>query len=492
MAATGQRTDYRVTFIVLAAGVSSFSLLQSMVNPVLPTIEAALNTDQSTVTWVLTAYLLSASVFTPIIGRVGDKVGKERMLVVALSALAVGSLLAAIAPTIGVLIAARAIQGVGGGVLPLTFGIIRDEFPRDKVAGAVGTSAALLAVGGGIGLVLAGPIVDVLSYHWLFWLPMILTLLAAVAAHLFVPESPERTPGRINVTSALLMSAWLVTLLLAVSQGHSWGWGSLTTISLFVATVLILPIWVWAEARSDSPLVDMKMMRIPTVWTVNLVALLFGMGMYSMFAFLPQFLQTPDSVTGYGFGASVTESGLLLLPQTAATFLAGLFSGRLAARFGSKAVLVAGASLTSMATLGLVLAHDQVWQVLVETTVLGLAFGLAFAAMSNLIVDAVPQSQTGVASGMNANIRTVGGALGSAVLASIITANARPDGLPVESGYTNGFTLLVVTSGLAALVAVLIPVVKARTHAVVMAPVPERGTADVERERDASLEPSLR
>ncbi|MCW2847494.1 MAG: Drug resistance transporter, EmrB/QacA subfamily [Marmoricola sp.] len=479
MAGTDQRTDYRVTFIVLCAAVSSFSLLQSMVNPVLPTIQAALHTDQSTVTWVLTAYLLSASVFTPIIGRVGDKVGKERMLVVALGALTVGSLLAAVAPSIGVLIAARAIQGVGGGVLPLTFGIIRDEFPRDKVAGAVGTSAALLAVGGGIGLVAAGPIVNTLSYHWLFWLPMVMTLLAAVAAHFFVPESPERTPGRINVVSALLMSAWLVTLLLAVSEGHAWGWTSIAILGLFVATAVLLPVWVWAEARSDSPLIDMAMMRIPTVWTVNLVALLFGMGMYSMFAFLPQFLQTPDSVTGYGFGASITESGLILIPQTVATFLAGLFSGRLAGRYGSKAVLVVGAALTSLATLGLVLAHDHVWQVLAETTLLGLAFGLAFAALSNLIVDAVPQSQTGVASGMNANIRTVGGALGSAVLAGVITANARPDGLPVEAGYTHGFTVLVVTSALAALVAVLVPVVKATTHV----------TAIQARDEAAELEP---
>src|SRR3954453_11831725 len=222
MARTDRRTDYRVTFFVLCVGVSSFSLLQSMVNPVLPTIEAALGTDQATVTWVRTAYLLSASVFTPIIGRVGDKVGKHRMLVVALGALAAGSLLAAVASSIGVLIAARVIQGIGGGVLPLTFGIIRDEFPREKVASAIGTAAALLAVGGGFGLVLAGPIVDALSYHWLFWIPMIMTLVAAVAAHLFVPESPERAPGRINVGTALLMSGWLVTLLIGVSQGDRW------------------------------------------------------------------------------------------------------------------------------------------------------------------------------------------------------------------------------------------------------------------------------
>jgi EmrB/QacA subfamily drug resistance transporter len=463
--AIDRRTDYRVTFLVLCVGVSSFSLLQSMVNPVLPTIEAALDTDQATVTWVLTAYLLSASVFTPIIGRIGDKVGKERMLVLALATLAVGSLMAALAPSIGVLIAARAVQGVGGGVLPLTFGIIRDEFPRDKVAGAVGTSAALLAVGGGFGLVLAGPLVDALSYHWLFWLPMVMTALAAVAAAVWVPESPERTPGRINVGSALLLSGWLVALLLAVSQGHVWGWGSGRVLGLFVVAAVLLPTWVLAEVRSAEPLVDMRMMRIPTVWTVNLVALLFGMGMYSMFAFLPQFLQTPE-FTGYGFGVTVTVSGLLLLPQTAATFAAGLCSGRLAAAYGSKAVLVVGATLTSLGTLGLTVLHDQLWQVVVETTVLGLAFGLAFASMSNLVVDAVPQTQTGVASGMNANIRTVGGALGGAVLASVVTAGARADGLPVEAGYTHGFGLLVATSALAALVAVFVPVVRARTHVV--------------------------
>jgi MFS family permease len=257
-----------------------------------------------------------------------------------------------------------------------------------------------------------------------------------------------------------------VTLLLPVSQGHIWGWGSTLTVSLFAATAGLLPVWVWAEARSDSPLVDMRMMRIPTVWTVNLVALLFGIGMYAMFAFLPQLMQTPDDVTGYGFGVSVTESGLLLIPQATATFIAGLVSGTLATRFGSKEVLVAGAGLTSISTLALVLAHDHIWQVVVESAAMGLAFGFAFAALSNLIVDAVPQSQTGVASGMNANIRTVGGALGSAVVASVITANARPDGLPVEAGYIHGFTLLVATSGLATLVAVFVPVVRARTNIV--------------------------
>ena len=123
-------------------------------------------------TWVLTAFLLSASIFTPILGRVGDMVGKERMLVVTLAALAAGSVVAGLAHSITVLIIARAIQGIGGAVLPLSFGIVRDEFPGMKVAGAVGIIAAMAAVGGGAGIVLAGPIVSNLNFHWLFWIPM--------------------------------------------------------------------------------------------------------------------------------------------------------------------------------------------------------------------------------------------------------------------------------------------------------------------------------
>jgi EmrB/QacA subfamily drug resistance transporter len=453
-------TDYRVTFVVLCVGVSAFSLLQSLVNPVLPTIQAALDTDQRTVTWVLTAYLLSASVFTPIIGRIGDKVGKERMLVFALFALAVGALLAALAGSIEMLIFARVIQGIGGGVLPLTFGIIRDVFPKERVAGAIGTAAALLAVGGGIGLVIAGPLVQALSYHWLFWVPMIMTISAGLASAAFVPRSVNRTPGRINVPAALLLSGWLVCLLLPVSQGRVWGWSSGRSVALFVASVLLCALWVRVEVRSDSPLIDMRMMRLPAVWTTNVASLLFGVGMYSLFAFLPQFLQTPES-TGYGFGLSISASGWVMLPQSVAMFLSGIASGRLAARLGSKRVLVLGAGVNTAALFLLTYARESLWQVLIITVLLGFAFGLAFAAMSNLVVESVPVTQTGVASGMNANIRTIGGALGGAVLGSVVTAGARADGLPVESGYTNGFLVLALSAAAATLVALLVPVSKA-------------------------------
>ncbi len=444
-----------ITFAVLAIAVSSFSLLQSLIIPVLARIQEEFRTDQSTVTWVLTAYLLSASICTPLLGRVGDAVGKTRILVLALTALAVGSLGAALAPSIGWLIAARVVQGAGGGVLPLAFGIIHDEFEENVVA-ALSVIASLTAVGFGAGIVLAGPIVDTLGYHWLFWLPMIATTTAAVAARLFIPASPVRTPGRLPVLPAVLLSIWLIALLVALSEGNTWGWGSTRILCLFALTALAAAAWIAVETRVAVPMIDMHMMRRRGVWTSNLVAAFVGFGMFASFAFLPQFLQTPESA-GYGFGASIAESGYLLLPSAVASFLIGFCTARLIRAFGVRAVIVTGTVLNALAFVSMALWHDATWQLYVATTVQGTGSGLVFSSMAGVVVASVPREQTGVASGMNANIRTIGGSIGAAVMAGVVTAEIGPTGFPVEAGYTIGFAILGIAMLLAAAAASMIP-----------------------------------
>jgi predicted MFS family arabinose efflux permease len=287
----------------------------------------------------------------------------------------------------------------------------------------------------------AGPIVNLLSYHWLFWIPMIVTIGAAGAAHLLVPESPQRSPGRISWLPALLLSAWLVALLLALSEAPKWGWGSGKAIALFGAAVLLAGAWIASELHAASPLIDMHMMRRRAVWTNNLVAFLMGVGMYAVFAFLPEFVQTP-AATGYGFTATITQSGLILLPSAVTMFLVGLITGRWARRFGGKALVICGCLIGTVSMAMLAFTHDAVWQLYVAESVMGIGFGLVFAAMSGLIVHAVPPAQTGVASGMNANIRTIGGSVGAAVMASIVTAHVGAGGLPDEAGYTIGFAML--------------------------------------------------
>src|ERR1700722_16332251 len=383
-----RRSNYRVTFATLVIGIGAFALLQSMVIPVLSTIQVELHTSQSAVTWVLTAYLLSASVMTPILGRVGDIYGKKWVFVATLVALAVGSVLAAVAPNLAVMIVARAIQGLAGGMLPVGFGIIRDEFPADKVAGTVGILAALLAVGGSLGIVLAGPIVNALNWRWLFWLPAIVTVIATVAAVMFVPQSPVRSPGTISWLPAVLMSGWLVLLLVPLSEASEWGWASPAVLGMLAGAVLLAAVWVWSELRAASPLIDMKMMRLPAVWTNNLVALLIGVGLYAMFAFLPEFVQTPSSA-GYGFGASITSSGLMLLPSGVTMFVTGLFVGSLTRRSGGRAQ-AGGCGLGCVAMAMFAFAQAQQWEIYVAPAVLGVRFGLAFSAMSANVVAAVP------------------------------------------------------------------------------------------------------
>jgi MFS family permease len=219
-----------------------------------------------------------------------------------------------------------------------------------------------------------------------------------------------------------------------------------------------VPWWVVAESRSANPLIDMTMMRQRAVWTTNLSALLFGAGLYSVLAFVPSFVQAPSSA-GYGFGASITEAGIMVLPLTAMMFVFGMFTGKLAERFGSKNLAVLGTTISAFAFLMLAYVHDQKFDIYLAMAIMGIGFGMATSALANLIVAAVPPEQTGVASGMNANIRTIGGAIGSAIASSIVVSGSVGE-IPKESGYTNGFVMLTGATLLSLLAAVLVPRVR--------------------------------
>jgi EmrB/QacA subfamily drug resistance transporter len=450
------RQHYNFTFALLAVAGVSYALLQSLVAPALPEIQRALHTSENGVSWVLTAYLLSASIATPVIGRLGDMYGKERLLVIVLALLSVGTVVSALSTTLAVMLVGRVIQGAAGGIFPLAFGIIRDEFPRERVAAGIGLMSALLGVGGGAGLVLAGPIIESLSYHYLFWLPLIPIVAATVLVHIFVPESPIRVPGRVNWTGAALMSLGLTAVLVAVSQTATWAWLSPKTIGCIALGLVLLGLWVRSETRSSHPLVDMRMMRIRGVWTTNVVALLLGFGMYSSFILLPQFVETPTHA-GYGFGATVTEAGLFMLPSTIAMLLVGSQTGRLEKRFGSKPPLLAGGVLTMISFVLLAVSRDERWQIYVAAALLGSGIGLAFAAMANLIIENVGPEQTGVATGMNTVTRTVGGSFGGAAVGSLLAGSVAANGFPSASGYTAAFVLCATALGVGVLVGLRIP-----------------------------------
>jgi EmrB/QacA subfamily drug resistance transporter len=451
------RQHYAITLGVLALSALAYALLQTMVAPALPEIQHELGASPATVTWVLTVYLLSASVATPILGRLGDIFGKERTLVAVLLLFALGSLIAALSNSLGLLVAGRAVQGAGGAVFPLAFGIIRDEFPRERVASGIGLISATFGIGGGAGLVLSGLIVDHLSYRWIFWFGLVVVLIATIATHLFVPESPVKSPARIDFAGAALLSGGLTCLLLAVSEGNRWGWGSPQIIGLFTAAAVLLVVWLVFEQRVHEPLVDIDLLRLRGVWTTNLTAFLIGFVMFGSFILIPQFVQTPESV-GYGFGVGVTGAGLFMLPSAAVMLVAGPLAGTLGTRVGSKLPLLIGTASAAASFLFLSVAHSEAWQFVVAVSLLGFGIGMSFASMANLIVEAVPQHQTGEATGMNTIMRTIGGAFGAQIAAAIVTNHiAEGSRYASESGFTAAFVMGTIALAVAFLAALLIP-----------------------------------
>jgi EmrB/QacA subfamily drug resistance transporter len=450
-----RRSGPAVILAVLLLAALAYSVLRSAVIPALPTIRSSLHASETGVTWLFTGFLLSASVGTAIIGKLGDMYGKQRLLVWTLLILTAGTLLGALSGSLVVLIIARVIQGVAGGIFPLSYSIARDEFPPDRVAGSIGLMSAILGVGGGFGLVLGGVIDEHLNWHWLFWIPLVAMTLAALCTWRLIPESKVRSPGRINWLAASLLTVGMSCVLIGIAQTTAWGWSGPRTLALLGVGVLTCVAWIAVELRSSNPLIDMTMMRVRGVWTVNLAAFLVGAGLYAWFLLLPQFAQLPKS-TGFGFGASVVVAGLYLLPCAVGMGVLGSVAGRVERRFSSRSALIGGAAVSAVACGLLTISSRHPYDLLLSSTLLGIGIGLAFAALGNLIVQAVPASQTGAATGMNTVLRTLGGALGGQIAATFVVGGT-VGGLPALTGFTKTFAMAALVLAGCAVAALLIP-----------------------------------
>ncbi|OLB23424.1 MAG: hypothetical protein AUH17_06640 [Actinobacteria bacterium 13_2_20CM_68_14] len=464
MAEGGERQHYNVTLAILALAGTAYALQQTMVIPALPALQRDLHTTTTWVTWVLTALLLVASVSTPVLGKLGDQYGKERLLVISLALFFVGCVGAAAAWNIWAPIFFRAFQGLGAAVFPLSFGIIRDEFPREKVGVGIGLISAVFGVGGGFGIVLSGVIVDNLSWRWLFIFGAIPVAIATVAVHRFVPESPIKTPSRVDFLGATLLSVGLVCLLLALTEGESWGWTSARVGGLFAGAAVFLALWVVAELRVPEPMVDMHVFVQRQVLFTNICALITGFAMFGTFVLIPNFVETPRGLAAdtarlvdYGFNASATKAGLYLLPSSVTLLFAGPAAGVIGRRIGSKWPLAAGMLLSGISAVMLAFWNTETWQILVALAVLGIGVGFAFAAMATLITEAVSATETGVATGMNTVMRTVGGVIGGEVGAAILTAHLIPTtNVPSLRGYEVAFTIAGAVAFVGVVAAVLV------------------------------------
>ncbi|MEV0236126.1 MFS transporter [Nonomuraea sp. NPDC050786] len=418
---------------VLAFAVAVGTLQMTAVVPLLPVLQRQLEVPLTSASWTVTSALLSGAVSIPLLSRLGDLYGRRRVVMATLGLLIIGALLSAVATTLALVIAGRVLQGVAAPVLPLAMGVARQQVARDRLPTAIGVLSAMMGVGSGAGMILAGLVGG--TYQALFWILAGLGAVGLVLVALFVPEPARPAPdGRPDLVGAALVAAWLVCLLLAITKGAAWGWTSPPTLGLLGAAVAVFALWVATARRAASPLIEIPMLTHRGTVGATVASLLLGFALFGAITTLSAVVQTE-------LGASVLQVGLYLLPAALLMLVVSLFAGRLMRAFSASSLVGSGSSLVAVATLWLSVAHHRPFDLYGASVVLGVGLGLGYAALGTMAVEHVEPAKTAAAGGVNALVRLVGSSLAGAVTAAVMSGSG--------AGWSFG------TSALAALVSAI-------------------------------------
>ncbi|MDX3525859.1 MFS transporter [Streptomyces sp. ID05-39B] len=444
------------------AGVTA-AIMQTLVTPLIAELPQILDTSSSNAAWVITVTLLAAAVCVPVVGRLGDLLGKRRMLLACAVPLIVGSVVCALASDVVTMIVGRGLQGMGMGMLPLGIALLRDVLPAEKLSSSIALVSASMGIGGGLGLPIAAAIAQYANWRVLFWGSAGMAVAVTLLIWFLIPDVPAGAKGqRFDLPGALGLAAGLVSLLLAVSKGADWGWGSATTLGLFATAVVVFVAWGFWETRTTDPLTDLRTTARPRVLLTNLASVFVGFAMYASMLVMPQLLQFPEA-TGYGLGQSMLATGLWMAPGGIMMMFVAPLGGKLTNARGPKFTLVCGA-LVIAAGYGLSMAlMDSAWGLMVVGIVINSGVGLAYGAMPALIMSSVPVSETAAANGFNTLMRSLGTSIGAAVVGVILAQMTTTSGgvsLASEDGFR---TALLVGGGLAlvsAAIACFIPGVR--------------------------------
>ncbi len=441
----------RALVVGLSVVVLTVAVLQTAVVPVLGVIAAQLNASIVAVSWAVTANLLAAAAATPLIGRLADLHSKKRVLLIVLGVVLVGSVLAATTSSLALLIVARILQAASFALYPVGVAILREELAEDRMVSAMSVLSGTLGFGGGTGLVVVGLLMNHgANYHRVFWLTTAFTVMVIAVVIVVVPVRPRSTTGTIDWLGAAGLAAGLSAVLLAITQGHTWGWTSPKTLACAASGVIVMVGWWLWERRAKQPLVSTEMLARRPIMLTNLATIFVGMGLYFAFLGLTQFVQIPHQAAGYGFGATVLEASVVyLLPGALTGFLVALISGRFIDRFGARPVLVVAAAAGITGFLFIALVHSAPWQVIVASILANAYISLGYGALPALVVNEVSAGETGVATGMNAIARTVGSSVAAAIVAVLLGRPSAGSSVPMEGSFVAIFLGGAVTAALA-------------------------------------------
>ncbi len=445
--------------VVLAFAGITAALMQTLVVPLIGDLPELLNTTASNASWVITATLLAAAVATPVSGRLGDLYGKRRVMLACSVVLIAGSALCALSSSVLPMIVGRGLQGVGMGLVPLGISAMRDLIPAERLGTSIALMSASMGIGGALGLPISAAVAQNADWHVLFWGSTVLAAIVSLLIFLLVPATPVSAQGKFDPVGAVGLGIGLVCLLLGVSKGADWGWGSATTWGFLTAAVVVLLLWGFYELRIQDPLVDLRVTARPVVLLTNVASLVVGFALYAQSLIIPQLLQLP-AATGFGLGQSMIQMGLWMLPGGFMMMLMAPVGARISHARGPRITLALGAAIIAIGYVTAVFLMGSTWGLMVSVCVISAGVGFAYGAMPALIMGSVPRSETASAMSVNTLMRSVGTAVSAAVVGVVLAQMTMDVGgvtFPSEAGFQTGLLIGAAVAGVAALIALAIP-----------------------------------
>ncbi|WP_079086119.1 MFS transporter [Streptomyces silvensis] len=437
-----------------ALGILALALgtLQSVVEPALPQLQRELGVSPAEGALIGNTLLITGAVVAPVAGKLGDRHGGKRVLVLLMAVVSAGGLLASVAPNLPVLLVGQTLQGVMVGALPLSFILVRKHLSGPAARVAIGLVMALFTGGGMVGTLVAGPLAEGMSWHWMFALPTLVVLVTtSVVARLMPHDPPVRADDRIDWPGVVLLSGTLLVFMLGLVRVTGAGLSPLAAGGVAVAVAALAACWVAVERRAAAPMVDLRMLAKPAMWHSCALTLVVTTSFGMVSFLLPQLFAI--SADGYGFGLGTTDIGLLLLPGAVAGAVSDSVGGVVARRAGLRAVLMGGAVVTAVTTIALATLHAAAWQLMVAKALTAAAAGVASTALLTRSATAVETRDTGIATSLLVVTRVIGVALGVQIGGAILDAGSdAATGLPTESAFATGFAIAGAVAALSLLV----------------------------------------
>ncbi|MGL6245255.1 MFS transporter [Pseudomonas sp.] len=459
MALSDKDTRWKTIMLALVAAEVASAFEVSMAFAALPTFYRLFQ-DPALVGWVITAYLLVAAAASAICGRIGDLYGRSRVLIGMLILAALGSLISALSSSLEGIVFGRAVQGVAAAVLPLCFGLVRENISQARIPLCIGIVAGTASTAAGIGFVLGGVCIDYLSWHWIFYISTAVAVLGLLLVIAFLPSSAGKASEEtVDILGGVMFAPAVAGVLFALTKGSAWGWYDQRTLWLGGGSLALLAFWAWYEARHSNPLIDVRLFANRQLAMSNLCYALIALGAMQFAQVLFVLLQQP-TWTGVGLGMAATAAAALKLPSSLVAIVAAPWGGVVAGRHGGRRALLYGLFFLVTGWAALTLHHSTIWFVGFAVILNGIGTAIAFSAVPNLIVEAVPANRVSEVTGLSQVIRTTFMAIGAQMIAFIFATQTISDPAQGPGTYPAGpafqlafltITLLCVLSVFAAL-----------------------------------------